>query len=239
VIALNPQLEKIVNKIKDITLKKKVIELIENPTIQIEGEMFTGLPLDLSPAGLSRHHSYEGGLIEHTVATSEIALCLCNVVKNIYCGNVNRDLVLAGVVLHDVFKSLTYQVEENGTYRMSALGERLDHLTLMVAEVIRRGFPLDLVHIVCAHHGGEAGPIWPRTVEALICHLADLMDSRLNGEILRAARYLSRKATGEELKLTTSKEAFEIVESKAIEGWEGVQKVVEKIMKRKMHASRS
>jgi 7,8-dihydroneopterin 2',3'-cyclic phosphate phosphodiesterase len=239
VTVLNSQLEKIVNKIKDRTLKKKVIELIENPTIQIEGEMFTGLPLNLSPAGLSRHHSYEGGLIEHIVATSEIALCLCNVAKKVYRGHVNRDLVLAGVVLHDVFKSLTYQVEENGTYRMSALGERLDHLTLMVAEMIRRGSPLDLVHIVCAHHGGEAGPIWPKTVEALICHLADLTDSRLNGEILRAARYLSRRATGEEFKLTTSKEAFEIVESKAIEGWEGVKKVVEKIMNRKMHASRS
>ncbi|MEA2090168.1 MAG: HDIG domain-containing protein [Thermoproteota archaeon] len=235
---LNPQLEKIVNKIKDKALRKKVIQLIENPTIQIGGEVFTGLPLDLSPAGISRHHSHPGGLIEHIVAASEIALSLCNVVKKVYCGRVNRDLVLAGVVLHDVFKSLTYQVRENGTYRMTHLGERLDHLTLMVAEMVRRDFPLDLIHVVCAHHGGEAGPIWPRTVEALICHLADLTDSRLNGEVLRAARYLSRKATGEELGRITSKEAFEIVESKVTEGWEGVEEAVEKIRKRRMLASK-
>lgn len=237
--ALNPQLEKIVNKIKDRVLRKKVVQLIENPTIQIGGEVFTGLPLDLSPAGISRHHSYPGGLIEHVVATSEIALSLCNVVKKVYCGSVNCDLVLAGVVLHDVFKSLTYQLGENGAYRMAPLGERLDHLTLMVAEMVRRDFPLDLIHVVCAHHGGEAGPIWPRTVEALICHLADLTDSRLNGEVLRAAKYLSRKATGEELKRVTSKEAFEIVESKVIKGWEGVKKVIEKIRKRRTRASKT
>lgn len=238
-IVLNPKLKKIVNKIEDETLRKKVIQLIENPTIQIESKVFTGLPLDLSPAGISRHHSYPGGLVEHLAATSEIALSLCNVVKKIYCGNVNRDFVLAGVLLHDVFKSLTYQVKENGDYRMSPLGERLDHLTLMVAEMVRRDFPLDLIHIVCAHHGGEAGPIWPRTVEALICHLADLTDSRLNGEVLRAARYLSRKATGETLEHVTSKEAFEVVNSKVTEGWEGVKNVVEKTRKGRAYRSKS
>jgi hypothetical protein len=49
--------------------------------------------------------------------------------------------------------------------------------------------------------------------------------------VLRAARYLSRTATGEELHISTSKEAFEIVHSKVIEGWDGVRKTVEKIIK--------
>jgi hypothetical protein len=108
----------------------------------------------------------------------------------------------------------------------------LDHLSLATSELVRRGFPLELIHIVSAHHG-EAGPIRPKTIEALICHLADSTDSRLNGEILDAASYLSRRAAGQELFRMNSKEAFEIVRSKSVEGWEGVAKTIEKISRRR------
>ena len=229
---MNIRLKRIVNLIKDKGLRGKVVEIVEYPQIEIGGTTYSGLPLETSPAGLSRHHSYPGGFVEHIVATAEIALTLCDVVKRVYRGKVNRDFVVAGIILHDIFKPLTY-AEENRGYSTTQLGERLDHLTLIVAELIRRNFALDLIHIVCAHHGGQAGPMWPRTVEALICHLADLADSQLNGEVLRAARYLSRKATGEELTLLTSKEAFEIVYSKTVEGWEGVSKTVRKIKRKK------
>ena len=231
--SLDTRLKKIVNKIKDKLFRDKVTNLIENPSIEINGKMFTGLPLEEAPAGMSLHHSYTGGFIEHAVATTEIALNLCNVIKRIYHGKVDKDLVLAGVILHDIFKPLTYE-EKDGIYVSTPLAERIDHLTLIVSELVRRGFPLDLIHIVCAHHGGDAGPIWPRTVEALVVHLADITDSRLNSEVLRAARYLSREATGEELQPANSKEAFEIVNSKVAEGWKGVQKTVEKIRQKRL-----
>lgn len=169
--------------------------------MKIGGETYSGLSLDVSPAGLSRHHSYPGGFVEHTVATAEIALNLCDIVEQVYRGKLNRDFVLIGAILHDIFKPLTYEVRENGSYAMNSLGTYLDHINLALSEMVRRGFPLEVVHIVAAHHGGEAGPVWPRTVEALIVHLADLADSRLDGEVLRAARYLSREATGAELAL--------------------------------------
>lgn len=229
---MKPRLRRIVNIIKDKSLREKVAEIIENPQIKIGDTVYSGLPLEDSPAGRSRHHSYPRGLIEHVVATTEIALMLCDVAKKVYGGKVNCDFVVAGVLLHDIFKPLTYELEGEG-YSTSHLGERLDHLSLITAELIRKDFPLDLVHIVYTHHGGQAGPMWPRTVEALICHLADQTDSQLNGEVLRAARYLSRTATGEELTLLTSKEAFEIVYSKTVEGWEGVSKAVEKIKQKR------
>ena len=235
---MDSRLKKFVDKIKDKSLREKVIEIIENPTIEIEGKVYSGLPLEASPAGMSRHHSYPGGFIEHVVATTEIALNLCNIIERIYHGKVDKDLVISGAILHDIFKPLMYRVKENGSYGATPLAERLDHLTLIVSELVRKGLPLNLIHIVCAHHGGEAGPIWPRTVEALVCHLADATDSRLDGEVLRAARYLSREATGEELYRLTSKEAFEIVHSKVIEGWDGVKKTVEKI-KRKRFSTES
>jgi putative nucleotidyltransferase with HDIG domain len=229
---LNIRLKRIINLIKNKQLRAQVVNIVENPRMEIGESVYSGLPLDESPAGLSRHHSYPGGFVEHVVATTEIASTLCDVAEKVYGGRVDRDLVVAGMVLHDIFKPLTYQVAGEH-YVTTNLGEYLDHLTLITAELIRRGFPLDLVHIVCAHHGGQAGPVWPRTVEALVCHLADQADSQLNGEILRAARYLSRTATGEELALLTSKEAFEVVRSKSTEGWKGVSKAVGRIRRKR------
>jgi putative nucleotidyltransferase with HDIG domain len=230
---LDSRLEKIVDQIKDKSLREKVTALIENPTIEIEGKIYSGMPLEASPAGMTRHHSYPGGFIDHVVASTQIALVLCDVIKKVYHGKVDKNLVLSGVILHDIYKPLIYMVKEDGSYGATPLAERLDHLTLIVSELVRRGFPLNLIHIVCAHHGGAVGPIWPRTVEALVCHLADATDSKLNGEVLRAARYLSREATGEELYRLTSKEAFEIVHSKVVEGWDGVKKTVEKIKRKR------
>jgi len=232
---LHPKLKALVDKIRDEKLRKKVIGLLENPTFEINGKKFSGLPLDVSPAGLSHHHCYTGGYIEHIVSTANLAIAMCKSVEKVYHGKVNRDLVIAGVLLHDVFKPATYVVKENGSYGSSRLADYLDHLSLVTSELVRRGFPLELIHVVSAHHG-DYGPIRPHTVEALICHLADLMDSRLNGKVLNAAAYLTRKAVGEELRGLTSKEAFEIVHSKSVEGWEGVAKSVEEIKRRrKMH----
>jgi len=88
-VILDSRLKKIVDKIRDETLREKVAKLIENPTIEIEGEVYVGLPLETSPAGMSRHHSYPGGLIEHVVAMSEVALTLCDVIEKVYSGKVD------------------------------------------------------------------------------------------------------------------------------------------------------
>jgi 7,8-dihydroneopterin 2',3'-cyclic phosphate phosphodiesterase len=233
---LDPKLRRVVGKIRDERLRKQIVEFVENPSVEIEGKTYEGLPLETSPAGLSHHHSYSGGYVEHVVATAEIALALCDVVEKIYRGRVNRDLVLAGVLLHDIFKPLTYVEKEDGTFGVSPLAERIDHLTLIVSEMVRRGLPLDLIHIVCSHHGHQYGPIGPRTVEALVCHLADITDSKLNGEVLRAAQYLAKEATGMELPQVTGREAFQIVHAKATKGWEGVKKTVDKIKRKRQIA---
>ncbi len=232
---LHPELKALAGKIRDEKLRKKVIELMENPTFEINRKKYKGLPLEISPAGLSHHHCYPGGYVEHVVSTVSLALAMCDSVEKVYHGKVNRDLTIAGILLHDIFKPATYAVDDDGSYSSTRLADYMDHLSLIISELVRRDFPLELVHIVSAHHGNY-GPIRPHTVEALICHLADLMDSRLNGQVLSAASYLTRRAVGQELQKLTSKEAFEIVHSKAVEGWEGVAKTVEKIKRnRKAH----
>jgi len=235
---LHPQLRKVIDKIHDKSLREKVAALVENPTIEIEGKVYRGLPLETAPAGASHHHSYPEGLVEHMVSTANIALALCDTIRRVYGGKVDKDFVVAGVVLHDIFKPLVYVEREDGTYGMAPIAERLDHLTLGVAELIRRGFPLNLVHIVDAHMGWQHGPIGPRTAEALVVHLADMADSRLNGEVLRAGQYLLRQATGVELSRITAKEAFEVVNAKTQMGWEGVPKALQRIRGQRLKAQK-
>lgn len=227
------ELEALVQRIRDETLRKKVMELIENPVFELNGKIYSGLPLDVSPAGLSHHHSYPRGFIEHVVSSANVALALCKSVEKVYKGKVNRDLVIAGILIHDLFKPLTYTVGENGKYSTTDLADYMDHLSLIVSELVRRDFPLELVHIISAHHG-DHGPIRPRTIEALICHLADMVDSRLNSEVLNAATYLIKRAIGEEIPFLTAKEAFEIIQSKNIGGMGGVIKTVKKIKRRRV-----
>jgi 7,8-dihydroneopterin 2',3'-cyclic phosphate phosphodiesterase len=170
-----------------------------------------------------RHHNYPGGFVEHTLALYEVAMSLSRIVKKIYRCRVDTDLVICGVLLHDIFKPMTYRQTEGGRYGRSNLAERLDHLSLATAELIRRGFPLDAVHIVAASHGRQYGPMGPMTIEALICHLADRTEAELNGEMLSAARFMIREITGEEPQVLTGREAFAVVRTKTDKGWNGLR----------------
>ncbi len=220
------RLKTLTEEIHDKNLRRKVVELMKKPEFKLEDESFPSLTLDTSPAGLSHHHSYPRGYVEHVTSTANLAIAMCDSVERVYGGKVNRDLVIAGVLLHDIFKPATYAKNGEGNFTQSPLADYLDHLSLATAELIRRDFPIELVHIVAAHHG-DYGPIRPHTIEALICHLADFMDSRLNGQILRAAGYLARRATGEELPNMNSTEALRIIQYKIDEGWAGVARAME------------
>ncbi len=225
---IDPRLKDVIDKISDESLRNKLLEFISDLSITIGEESYTGLPFEEAPASRSHHHSYPGGLLEHTLSTVNIAMALCDSIEKIYGGKVNRDLVISGVILHDACKTFAYTKKEDGAYCFSPLGERLDHLTLTVSELIKRGFPTDLIHIVAASHG-QAGPISPKTIEALICHIADEADSKMNFEILNAAKYLVKEATGEPWDRMDSKTALAILALKAEEGWEGLKKGIESL----------
>lgn len=169
------------------------------------------------------------------MALYELTMSLSRVVQTIYKCKVDKDLVICGVLLHDIFKPTTYAERDGRGYRRSLLAERIDHLTLASAELIRRGFPLDAVHVVAASHGREFGPIGPMTIEALICHLADSSEAKLNGEVLSAARFMVREVTGEEPRTLDGKDAFAIVRSKTDLGWVGVKKHLSKMQRQPAH----
>jgi 7,8-dihydroneopterin 2',3'-cyclic phosphate phosphodiesterase len=215
-----------------------VREVLENPTVKIGGRIYSGLSLDNSPASVWRHHNYPGGFVEHTLALYELCKSITSIVRKIYGCRVDTDFVICGVLLHDIFKPATYREIEGGRYRRSNLAERLDHLSLATAELIRRGFPLDVVHVVAASHGRQFGPIGPMTIEALICHLADRTEAELNGEMLSAARFMIREITGEEPVQLTGTEAFQVVRTKTDKGWNGLRESLSKSARKKRNFKR-
>lgn len=223
------EFEAFIRKIRSKKFRVKVRKLIEGAFKQFKR---TGtLNFFNSPAGKSHHHSYVGGLIQHTLSTTRIAMDLVEVLKEVYgWKKINKDYVLAGALIHDLYKPLTYVLREDGTYEVSSLGEKLDHLTLLLNEAYKRGFSEDFLHVLAASHG-DAGPTTPKTIEALIVHLADYIDSRLMGEIQRAYFSLTRKCLGETLTKISPKEALEVIYAKQVGGYEKVKKILKKFEK--------
>jgi len=136
-----------------------------------------------SPAAKSVHHAYAGGLLEHTVAVMKLAHRLADQYPQ-----VDRDLLVAGAFLHDLGKVRELSGDRNAEYTDE--GKLVGHL-VMAAQWIhdkarRVGMPRDLehhvVHLVLAHHGKlEFGsPKVPMTLEALLTHYIDEIDSRIN-----------------------------------------------------------
>jgi len=217
------EIKELVDRIDNDGLREKVMGFLKNPPSDIDAP---ALPLEVCPAGAYQHHSYDGGLLQHTVGVTRIALTLSDLMESLYDGTVERDTVLAGAILHDVMKCYCYEERSEGGFRTSDFGGKVDHLTLMVGEMMKRDFPLDVVHVVASHHG-DVGSTKPKTVEALIVSVADLADSDLNGKLLRAAEYLLRRTGAYRPSLSSGKEALEVVTTKDREGWEGLRRLSE------------
>jgi len=179
------------NVIKDSILKQKTADLLNSTLFNQTNR--------LSPAAKKVHHSYTGGLIDHTLSTTKIGLTIAQQLEEVYGYKTDRDTIIASCLLHDLYKPYTY--DKNDSTSNSPLGNYMDHLIMVVIKLTQNKFPFKVVHAVAAHHG-EAGPVRPETLEAMIVHLADYIDSKLNGDILRKAKtiYQEEINDGEEPK---------------------------------------
>ena len=152
----------------------------------------------LAPAAKQIHHAYLGGLIEHV-------LSLCGLARLVggHYPNIDVDLLLAGVVLHDIGK--VYELNYERGFSYSTDGQLIGHITIgmrMVADKIRGlpDFPPRLrtlvEHMILSHHGQlEFGsPKLPQFPEALLLHYLDDMDSKM--ECMRALIEGDRQVEG-------------------------------------------
>jgi len=208
-------------KIEDPQLRAQVISFLKNPNISIQ-QFGDEMVFETAPASKKVHHSYTKGLIEHTLSVTHLALEIVNVIEKVYqIDFVNRDVIIAGSLLHDVYKPLTYS-KEGSKYERSRLGSKIDHTSLIFAEAWIRKFPLEVLHVILAHHGKGAA-IHPRTLEAIIVHLADYVDSNLMNDILLGARKIVNR-TGKAVTIDNSRFAALICHIMAHDGIQGIKR---------------
>ncbi len=107
-------------------------------------------------------------LVTHTKIVTELSLTMADILaRNL---PVQREMVLAGALLHDVGKLLEYAPAGEETI-ISKPGRRLNHRFTGASLCAEAGLPQEVVHIVYAH--SEEGEIVTRSVEAVLVHHAD------------------------------------------------------------------
>lgn len=190
-----------------VTLKK---DEIDNPHLKsLMDNIFSDASLmhqfQTAPASIMIHHAHVSGLLEHTWEV----LNYCEKIIEIH-PNLDKDLLYAGAILHDIGKVNTYVASI--TIDNSKEGMLLEHLYLgcdLVSKYVSEiaGFPDDLHnklrHIILSHHGKpEMGAaVRPAIPEAAAIHFADMMGSQI-------VQYINAKESYEGSDFKTSTKPF-------------------------------
>jgi 3'-5' exoribonuclease len=175
--------------LKQEEMMKKITEYIfamQNPNIQritryllkkYEQKFFE------YPAATKNHHEFISGLAYHVVSMLELAKALGNLYPSL-----NKDLLYAGVILHDLGKVIELSGPVSASYTLE--GNLLGHISIMVSEISKAAEHLGisgeevivLQHLVLSHHGkAEWGsPKPPMVKEAEILHYIDNLDAKMN-----------------------------------------------------------
>jgi len=142
-----------------------------------------------APAAVEMHQAYIGGLLEHTVQIARAAKALLPLYPQL-----NADLLLTGVFLHDIGK--TAELSSDLSLQYTDRGQLVGHITLAaiwvqqkadaVAAETGEALPaktIDLLqHLILSHHGiHEYGsPKLPMIPEAIALHYLDNLDAKMN-----------------------------------------------------------
>ena len=167
--------------------KAQIVGIVDEGLRSLVEEVFSGEAYKqflINPAGMRLHHAYVGGLLHHSVSVAELA---CTMAEKI--GGMDRDMVLAGALLHDVGK--LQEISPDMGFPYTTEGRLLGHITITVmmvkAAAEKRGKIDDeklqqLLHIILSHHGEheKGSPVACATREAFVVHYADEIDAIMN-----------------------------------------------------------
>lgn len=142
-----------------------------------------------APAGVKNHHAYQGGLIHHVVSLMELAESVVQ-----HYPEVDRDLVLAGVLLHDLSKTDELAYERSLEYTdegqlvghlvmgVELLGKQIDQWEANQGTAFPNDIAIQLKHMIVSHHGQYdfGSPKLPMTLEALVLHMIDNLDAKVH-----------------------------------------------------------
>jgi 3'-5' exoribonuclease len=174
---LYARLQTAVQAARNPWLKQLLSSVVEDPAIAPR--------LKRAPAAMTMHHAYIGGLLEHIVSLVGLANAVCA-----HYPDLDRDLLVAGVVLHDIAK--IDELRYTRAFDYSNEGRLLGHIMMGISLVQEKrraipGFPPALAalvdHLILSHHGSHefGSPALPQTPEAVALHFIDDLDSKMAG----------------------------------------------------------
>ena len=175
------------NEQEYITRLQNLIKTVRNPGLRALLEtIFSGNLYDkfiMNPAGMRMHHAYIGGLLQHSVDVAGIAIALAEQI-----GNVDKDLIVAGALLHDIGK--LREISSQIGFPYTNEGRLLGHIAMSIIIVQEAAAKLklpsarleQLQHILLSHHGDneKGSPVECATKEAFIVHYADEINAIMN-----------------------------------------------------------
>lgn len=170
---LSKEIFEYVDSIEDDILKSVVTKTIES----VKSQYF------VYPAATRNHHEFVGGLATHTLEMCKLADKVLEVFPHI-----NRDLLMSGILLHDVSKIEEYVSPVVVEY--STPGKLLGHISMAQAKVYEIATHLGVAeseqvmllrHLILSHHGEyEFGsPVLPLVVEAEVLNIIDNLSARV------------------------------------------------------------
>ena len=145
-----------------------------------------GQALERIPAAKSVHHAFLGGLLMHTANMMKLA----DFLAELYRDTIDRSLLLAGTLLHDMAKEQEFVFSQLGLATdYSVKGQLLGHLVMGAQEAARVAETLHvpeeksvlLQHLILSHHGEPefGAAVRPLCAEAELLSLIDAVDSRM------------------------------------------------------------
>jgi 3'-5' exoribonuclease len=181
----------------DFDLVSRHMGGLSDPRLRALAEAFLeefGPRFRRAAAARQNHHAFRGGLLKHTAQMIKSAEALCNAYPAL-----NRDLLLAGILVHDCGKLWEMCPPETGFEIPRELrGELLGHISIgiEVVNALWRKLPLEswrdlappteqvrlhLLHLIASHHGELqfGSPVEPKTPEAIALHFIDNLDAKL------------------------------------------------------------
>ena len=175
--AMEAELAQLLGAIADPFLRRLLHKIFHDTEV---GERFQH-----APAAKGIHHAYRGGLLEHSLSMAKVATLLAD-----HYRAVNKDLVVAGALLHDIGKTVELH-SEVGVIDYTDIGRLKGHVVIgseFIAGVAKEieDFPTDVLthlqHLVLSHHGKQefGSPIVPMTAEAILLSFIDDMDAKMS-----------------------------------------------------------
>ncbi len=139
--------------------------------------------IKIIPASINHHHPISGGFLKHITSMIDSANSLLDNYKSL-----NRDLIISGIILHDIGKVKGLQFSTEVEYTDS--GKLIGHIALGI-EILNKSVEnieiddkllLKLKHIILSHQGSlkNGTPVPPRFPEALFIHLLDTLDGKMD-----------------------------------------------------------